>query len=298
MFLRVSSSRRYAPVAALVAGAVATLAAFLLPGPGTPAAWTDTALHSALEAAGGVVALGLVVILALRQRVTGHADARYAWIGASMLLGGVLDLAHACTHVGAAFFWSRTLATLLGGALAAGTLFASTRTGARVMPRAAGATAVLLAIALLAWPDRWPVAFDAAGAYTPWARALNVAGGAGFLVGAAAMLRGRRSESRLETGEGEAAIFAAQFVLLGVAGLLFWRSSVWSPVWWLFHALRFVAYVVALASGIEVYRRIEATQRGHLERELAFQMADLDALRRELVEERGRHARPAAGERT
>ncbi|MDF1506461.1 hypothetical protein PYV61_26135, partial [Roseisolibacter sp. H3M3-2] len=146
------------------------------------------------------------------------------------------------------------------------------------------AVALLLSAALLIPPGAWPAAFDAAGVYTTWARALNVVGGVGFLAGAAFLAREARgsSVSRLAPGAGEAAVFATQLVLFGVAGLLFWLSDVWSPVWWLFHVLRFAAYAVALVSGAEVFRRIEETQRGHLERELALQTADLERMREEL----------------
>lgn len=304
--LAARTAARRVPLLGVAAGLAAAVAAVALRALAPDGAWVHEPLHSTMEAAGAVVALALAVLLELRRRVTGLAAPRDAWLAAAFATMGVLDAAHACTHVGPAFFWSRALPTLLGGLLVAGMWSTRRAGGAPRLTReeddrragrligGAVAVALLLSAGLLLAPGAWPAAFDAQGVYTTWARALNVAGGIGFLAGAAFLAREARvvTVSRLAPGTGEAAVFATQLVLFGVAGLMFWLSDIWRPVWWLFHVLRFAAYGVALVSGAEVFRRIEETQRGHLERELALQTRDLERMREELARTLATAGRP------
>ncbi|MDF1506328.1 hypothetical protein PYV61_25460, partial [Roseisolibacter sp. H3M3-2] len=120
------------PVLGAAAGVAAFVAALVLRASAPEAAWPHQPLHSAMEAAGEVAALALALLLELRRRVTGLPAPRDAWLAAAFATMGVLDAAHACAHVGPAFFWSRALPTLLGGLLAAVALRARGVAGVRL----------------------------------------------------------------------------------------------------------------------------------------------------------------------
>ena len=277
----VRSLAAWAPTASLLAGVLAVAAALAL-ARFAPGRWVHEPLHSTVEAVDAIIALGLVAVLALRRHVLGRETADYAWLSASLLAMGVLDLAHACTHVDASFFWSRGLSTLFGGVLAAGVWTGRAGANGRRPPRALVLVTIPIAVALLAAPDAWPTPFGPDLTYLGWARVINVIGGLGYLVAAVYFVRVARvgtGPSRLSPGKGESAIFGAQNLLLGVAGLLFGLSRPWDGAWWLFHGLRLLSCLVALAAAVQVYWRIEETQRGHLQRELEAQLGELDALR-------------------
>jgi PAS domain S-box-containing protein len=96
----------------------------------------------------------------------------------------------------------------------------------------------------------------------------------GFLVAAAFFLR----EYRRGTGN-ESLVFANQSLLFGLAGLLFMFARLWDTVWWMFHAVRLLGYVVVFGYVVDVYRSFEQAARQRVESELdqAFQRLRLHA---------------------
>ncbi len=230
------------------------------------AAWVQVPIHSALETAGALIALGVswLAVVRFRQVGSGH----YVWVSASLATMGVLDLAHAFVAVSNVFFWSRALPTLIGGLLLAAVWIpapVATVRGARRFVAIAILLMVPLCVSFVAWRDLWPLMFAPDGAYVPAAKIVDITGGIGYLAGAAFFLRRYRS-SRL----GEDLVFSIQALLFGLAGVLFATAVMWDAIWWLFHALRLAAYVVVLGFVVEMYRSFEVSLRRKLE-------ADLDA---------------------
>jgi PAS domain S-box-containing protein len=247
---------------AALALALATLLLDRLVGGAT---WVHEPIHSSLETAGGLIALAVAAVMLWRRQYPGQA-AHLQWVVTALVCMGPLDLAHAWSHVSPGFFWSRALPTLLGGLLMAlvwlPASWARSRAAQR-LPLAVGLLSLPLCAALVAFPQAWPRAFSEDGGYSSWARLINIVGGVGFLTAAAFFLRRSRRE-----GAAEELVFANHCLLFGVAGLLFGMSHMWGALWWIFHVLRLLAYLVVLGHVIQVYRGLQAAEAEGLVRQL------------------------------
>jgi signal transduction histidine kinase len=249
-------------VSVIVPAVGALAAARLLP----TTKWLNEPLHSTIECAGGTIAL-LVASLLVARRRTLASEPQYAIFAVALTCMGLLDVAHACVPQGPAFFWSRGLPTLLGGvtmSLVWTRPRAHTERIASLGVGLAAAITLVVCVALVAFPDAWPLMFSPAG-YTVGAKLLNVVGGIGFLAGAGLFVQRHRAD-----GAQEHVVVANHLVLFGMAGLLFSVSHMWGAVWWLFHALRLVAYLVVLGYAFALFRRFQHEQ-GALEARLEFQ---------------------------
>jgi len=122
-----------------------------------------------------------------------------------------------------------------------------------------GLLTLLLCAALIALPRLWPPGFTPDGTYTLWAKLLNIAGGLAFFGAAAFFLR-----HYWHGGEAEDLILADHCLLFAMAGVLFGLSHLWGPIWWLFHVLRLLAYVVVLRHVVRVYRSLQAAEEAGL----------------------------------
>jgi PAS domain S-box-containing protein len=248
------------------------LASLVLHGFVGEAKWEHEPLHSALETAGGLIALVMAALLLWRRQYPGHAP-HFEWVATALVCMGLQDLAHACVHVSPGFFWSRALPTLLGGLLIAlvwlPERWARSRAAQR-LPFILGLLTLPLCAAFILLPWAWPPAFSAQGSYTTWAKLINVVGGAGFFASAAFFLGRYRREGGVEH-----LVFANHCLLFGVAGLLFGLSHLWGSIWWLFHALRLLAYLVVLRYVVDVYRGLQAAQEAALMRKLEWKEAQM-----------------------
>jgi signal transduction histidine kinase len=210
-------------------------------------------VHATVEAIGGCIALGMAVILVRRWLEDGPSH--LMWTATSLLSMGTLDLTHACTQPGPAFFWSRALPTLVGGVVMALVwLRPSKRTRGlhwTKPPLIAVILTLPLSTLLVLLPDAWPNAFASDGSYHAWAKLPNVAGGLGFAVAAFFYLDRNR---KLEQREADL-VFGNHSVIFALAGFLFGLSHIWGPVWWLFHLLRLLAYAIVLKYSVDIYQR-------------------------------------------
>ena len=213
--------------------------------------WPSAALHSVVEATGGLIALTLAALLRLRQGLAGdrHPD---VWIGAALAGMGILDIFHAVVDPGQSFVWLHSVATLAGGLLFAcailpGRLARSGRLDGA--PLAAGVLATGVAVWAVANADALPT-MVVGGGFTPTARVLNLAGGMLFLVAA-----WRFAVDHARTRTWDSLLFSVHCTLFGAAGLLFELSELWDAGWWWWHALRLAAYCVAIGYVLLVYRR-------------------------------------------
>lgn len=234
-------------------------------------------VHSTLEGIGGALALAIAALLLWARELYGQPSLELVAIG---LCGqGVLELAHAMVPPSPAFFWSRTLPTLLGGFVFALVWFAPllTRSLRRALLFGTISLAVLASGALIAAPNAWPAAFSITGEYTFWAKALNVAGGLAFLVSSVFFYRQHE-----RTGAAADSIFASHCLLFALAGMTFGIASLWDSAWWAFHALRFLGYIVSLGFVVDLLRRVSERHRVHSSTEMAAQLDELIVLRRRL----------------
>ena len=258
-------SPRPIPLSAVLSLVLPALATFLLGRLVGEATWVHEPFHSFLETAGGLIALAVAAVLLGSRQYRGHTP-HLQWVVTALVCMGLQDLAHAWLHVSPGFFWSRALPTLLGGLLISLVWLPERWARSRAvqhLPLIAGLLSLPLCAGFVALPQAWPRPFTSDGGYFLWAKLINVVGGVGFLASAAFFLRRYR-----RGGATEDLAFTQHGLLFGMAGLLFGVSHLWGSIWWLFHVLRLLAYLVVLRHVVQVYRGLQADEEAGLVRRL------------------------------
>ncbi len=211
--------------------------------------WDHHPMHALAEGIGAFAALLLAGVIVV-MRSNGQVRPLYLWVATSLTTMGLLDGIHAGLHAGAAFVWLHCLATLAGGlafALVVLPAAVSARPRLQRAPLFGAVIATLLAIVVLLYAEAVP-AVAAEGMFTPLAEALNLLGGAGFLVAWFHFAWRDRSGERRER-----LLLANHCLLFGMAAMLFHFSVLWDVTWWLWHGLRLTAYLVILQHFLGLY---------------------------------------------
>ncbi|MBI5634760.1 MAG: GHKL domain-containing protein [Nitrospirae bacterium] len=215
--------------------------------------WIHEPLHSSIEAMGSLAALCLAILVLLLQRYEGYTAHR-VWISCAFASMGTLDLFHASSTPGVAFVWFRSVATFAGGLFFVLTLIRDRKVRPVVafFPPAAIALSGLILGSLCAYHPHILPLMVKEGRFTVSAMAINLAGGIFFLIAAANFLR-----MFLARGRPDELIFLNLCLLFGLAGVLFPASELWSLNWWLWHVLRFGAYLITLPYLFFIFQRFE-----------------------------------------
>lgn len=216
--------------------------------------YPNPTLHATAEAVGGCIALMMARLLVAQTRYeksVGH----YVWVATALVGMGTLDLFHACANVNASFYWTRALATAVGG-VAMSTVWLPARwarTRWLFLPTSMGVASFLGGVALLHWANAMPRMFHDDGRYFASANVLNIVGGVGFVAAACNFLTRWRARRMSEDS-----LFASFCLLFGAGSLLFTLSHMWGAVWWFFHVLRLAAYVVLARFLLTMFHQIRA----------------------------------------
>ncbi|MDR9435388.1 MAG: EAL domain-containing protein [Thiohalophilus sp.] len=199
-------------------------------------------LHAVLETAGALIALFVTSLILIF-----HRDQRIAEMPLAVPLGlitmGLLDVFHAAVEPGEAFVWLHSLATFVGGLMFA---TVSQRFGRRpasenLVPLGVSALVVVSVTALSISREQWIPAMLVEGEFTLLASLLNLSGGLLFLFAAYHL-----NKLYERQGEKNHRLFALHCALFGTAGLIFELSTIWDAAWWWWHAMRLLAYSIAL----------------------------------------------------
>ena len=225
----------------------------LLPG----LTWEHEPVHSAIEAIGSVSAIVLALLLLLSGNR--HCSrSQHIWIPCALIGMGLLDGFHAMAHPGDVFVWLRSLATIVGGSIAA-LVWLPDRAAkpplSLVAPSAVGGIACLIGGLSFAFPMLVP-AMTSHGTFTDAAKAINFLGGAGFLLAAIRL----SWDARVDQRSAESAL-SSLCVLFGLAALWFPFSHLWNADWWFWHLLRLTAYGVALGIVAVQYQQAQIALR-------------------------------------
>jgi len=219
--------------------------------------WLNEPFHSVLEALGFFAGLSLAILLLFqeeRQKDTSH----YAWIASGLIGMGILDGFHASVRPGNNFVWLHSLAVLTGGFLFSMAWMSLRDTVSQTVRRLPGLVAVLsviLGVFSLAFSESLPVMI-VDGRFTQTASAINILGGALFILAAIFFLVRYRRNGKLEDN-----LFAFFCLLNGSSGLLFPFGDPWKGEWWLWHLLRLIAYFIVLGYIFSVFRDLTERQR-------------------------------------
>ncbi len=202
--------------------------------------WPHEPFHATIEMAGGMIALGVAWMLLSLERL--RAGTSYnIWIAAALIGMGILDGLHAMVHVGQAFVWLHSTATLVGGSLFALVwLPQHWQRNARFWPWLVMCGTLVFGVVSLLWPDQMPQMVSNK-LFTPWAKWLNVVGGALLFAAAVRFVLTYRQTKNIDD-----LLFCLHCSLFGAAAIMFEQSQLWDLPWWGWHLLRLMAYGVAL----------------------------------------------------
>lgn len=202
--------------------------------------WKHEPFHSAVEMGGGIVAFGVAWMLLSLEKL-GHGTSYNIWIAAALVGMGVLDAIHAMVHVGLVFVWLHSLATFIGGLLFAMVWLPSAwHERAQYWPWIVFVASLAIGVVSILLADQLPLMADEKG-FTPLAKTLNIGGGILMFVATARMVVTYR-----KTSNSDDLLFCLHCALFGAAAIMFEQSRLWNLPWWGWHALRLMAYAVAL----------------------------------------------------
>lgn len=236
--------------------------------------WENHPLHSAMETAGGLMALWVAwTLMTLQQRSSGTSH--NVWIAGGFVAMGSLYGMHAVFEAGEVFVWFHSIATFLGGALFLW-VWAPRAWQDRVqdwwVPAVGGIVLILTLITVLApWANPRMLVVSAGGAveFSMTAKVLNVLGGVFLLASVLRLFLDYR-----RWGNADDLLFCLPLLLFGWAAMMFEQSHLWDFSWWLWHLLRLLAFGVILIYVVRLARRdlrrlaTYATQVEHRNQEL------------------------------
>ncbi|MBL8473390.1 MAG: PAS domain-containing protein [Rhodocyclaceae bacterium] len=201
--------------------------------------WVHEPLHAVVESLGGMIAYVAAAILLYWVADDEYGQRLPTALG--LMAMGTLDIVHAAQSPGNLFVWLHSWAVFLGG-LGFACVWSPAgwyagRTDRLVPVAVAGFW--MFALGSVAASDLLPAMLAGDGAFRGMARALNIGGGLLFYCASFFFARGFA-----RTGGRHDLMLAGFSAVAGAAGLLFELSRLWDASWWLWHALRLVAYVV------------------------------------------------------
>jgi signal transduction histidine kinase len=223
--------------------------------------WVYVPLHSTAEALGGLAAVltGLVLL----ARKAEWEDERLQGVASGLLGMGILEGFHAVAAPDQGFVLLRSAASLLGGVAFSFVWHPPGMIGKRtrdLIPYLVTAATVSFGMLAVAFPHQLP-RFTAQDQFAPIALVVNGLAAVLFLAGAV----GFWLESG-RTGRPEHQLLATLAILFGLAEMMFLVSAPWQSEWWVWHVVRFAAYVVALTYVSRRYLLMVADLKGALAR--------------------------------
>lgn len=212
--------------------------------------WIHTLFHSAIEAFGASIALIVAAVLLFKHR-SKNVSPHFLWVSLALICMGILDFFHAFVEQSPAFYWSRTLANLFGGLLFLCAWLPDRMASPRAfknLPSIIGILSLLLGLFFILDPNALPIMYSPTG-YSMSAKFINFIGGTAFLLATWNYLL-RYAKTRRQ----EDYLFSLQCMVFGMAGVLFAFSSIWNSVWWYFHILRLLAYILVIKYIFQTYQ--------------------------------------------
>lgn len=200
--------------------------------------WQYPFLHAVLESFGsflaGIIAWHLFTLYEINRQ-----EVFRVWMALAFLNMGVLDGFHALVGPGHIFVWFHSCAAFVGGVVSLLIWMPASWT-----PRVNIRKSLLACI----------VAYPFFGLFSVWyphlvphmmeqdefsliARGLNIGGGLAFVGTSCWFVRNYMQRRRAED-----VLYASCYGTIGTSALLFEASTLWDPIWWWWHGLRFVSY--------------------------------------------------------
>ncbi|MEA1917279.1 MAG: EAL domain-containing protein [Campylobacterota bacterium] len=206
--------------------------------------------HSFLEATGAISALTMALIVFVMHYHTLIVTA-YHRASIALISMGVFDAFHSMVYPGELFVWLHSMAVFSGGILFGTVWFNDFRVSKRkytIVPTLFLTITVITSLISIIFPQFVPQMLTKEGAFTNFANFLNLVGGVMFVIASFYYIK-----KYLETHNRDDLLFTGHTLLFGTAGILFFFSNLWDAQWWLWHILRFFAYMIALYFMVKLF---------------------------------------------
>jgi hypothetical protein len=239
------ASKFFVGIATVIFIVCATAACLVLSGLLPAWKWLNLPVHSTIETLGGVSAL--LIAMVLFQQAREEDNGTFSLVATGFACMGVLDTFHAMCMPGDAFVFLHSAASLAGGLF-----FAMTILPDRLLQRYAteqrwiAVTSLILCLSVglraVLFPQDVPkIVRLYAGRFTLAAILINTAASLLFLASVPTLYRRYRMARNTDY-----LVFMLLALLFGLAELLFQYSDPWNDIWWVWHLLRFAAYLMTL----------------------------------------------------
>ncbi|WP_304546371.1 GGDEF domain-containing protein [Sulfurimonas microaerophilic] len=232
-----------------------------------PINFVNIPLHSALEVAGGTIAIIISLIIFLKYE-SKHVFNHYNYTTIALLSMGIIDIFHGIMMPGKLFVWLHSSAVFFGGMFFMLVWMKQKKTSKqtyKLVPVSVIVFAILFSLFSIIYSEYVPDMIDPDKSFSSVSNFLNIAGGLGFFVASIKFLK-----EYLYTQKFDEILFAGHCMLFGIAGVLFTSSLLWDMQWWLWHILRFSAYIIALYFlYLEFNKDIQLIENKNRELELA-----------------------------
>ncbi|MCF8262789.1 MAG: PAS domain S-box protein [Melioribacteraceae bacterium] len=208
--------------------------------------------HSAIEAMGGMAAI--VMTFFLLQRSDEKNGKYYVILAVSFFSLAAFDISHSLTEIGDKFVFLRTMSDLFGSFILILLWFSSVlkldqKKYQKIIFYTIISLCIIFSISTHAFLDLIPPMI-LNGSFTPIASILNLLSSFLFLIAAIKLFIIYH-----QTNENEFFLFGAVTFLFAIAGFLFPVSDPWYYIWWLWHLIRLVSYVVLLTIAVRSYSK-------------------------------------------
>lgn len=215
--------------------------------------WLHIELHSTIETLGGISAI--MIALVLFQEARKLENQMLVMLSTGFICMGVLDIFHAMSRPGDAFIFLHSVASLAGGFFFAliwlpKGLILKNLSEQRWIVYGAVILSISVGLRALFYPGDVPKIiplYD--GQFTLAATLINTIASLLFLVSVPKFYSLYLHDKHVQT-----LLFMYLALLFGIAEMIFQLSNTWNGIWWLWHLIRFTAFMITLGIVFYNYR--------------------------------------------
>jgi len=204
-------------------------------------------IHEYFEIAGTVISFGVAVLLILRLY---HEDPAiyFMWIVFALIGMGIIDGIHAIIHFDEIWVWLQHIATLIGGILFALVWLPVPRFAVKRKLLSSIIFSILIAsfiTIIFKFPNLLPEPVSGSD-YSSLVKIFNIGAGFCFLISTSFFIR-----KYLNKSSNEILAFIGLTSILGITGLMYGFSHLWTAYWWILHLFRLIAYVIVFITAFQ-----------------------------------------------
>lgn len=206
--------------------------------------------HSSMEGIGAVLAILMALLLLHVYRDNEKQQGEYFLLSMGFFMMGLLDGLHSIAKLHHGFILLRSLANISSGFWFVLVWLPGTGkylSRIKAFPWLIVSVSLLLGVMTIQFRESFPFMIENQK-FTFEAIFVNLLAGIFAIVTGIFYLRRFFHSSTTESY-----LFASMFLLLGLSGIAFPISGLWTHLWWFWHAERFLAYIVVLVYMIRLF---------------------------------------------